>query len=347
AKYLGDSMLPDGPQNNINTQSANVKKQAWEIIGKVEQLHYGRLLAKNVEFKLGSNGDLGYISMQHLHVSQTTQLHDIDARVRLLGEQEGISIERMQLQGLKQLIRLSATVKQQTSERWQWRGTMKVEGEFDPLVSLIDANQHFIGGSLLAQFEGRGVFVRGKPWWDDIDGNLEIDVKKGRVQDGGTMSRLLSITSLVDIPRLLLLQRGELFGEGMYYEQLRFQSRLRSKMMHIDKMAMRAPAMDLVGFGSLDMSNAETDLIVVVRPFQNIDKLIGSIPIVRDIIGGSARSIMRKAYHVHGRLSDAIVEKTSFKDAGLEAPGLLEGLLSLPGLWFDAIAGEEKPAHGQ
>ncbi|MDX8376896.1 MAG: hypothetical protein R8L53_02610, partial [Mariprofundales bacterium] len=46
AKYLGDSMLPDGPQNNINTQSANVKKQAWEIIGKVEQLHYGRLLAK-------------------------------------------------------------------------------------------------------------------------------------------------------------------------------------------------------------------------------------------------------------------------------------------------------------
>jgi len=101
---------------------------------------------------------------------------------------------------------------------------------------------------------------------------------------------------------------------------------------------MRSSAMDLAGHGSLDLATSHIDLIAVIHPLQNLDVLLGKIPLLRDVLGGASHSLVRKVYRLHGPFSNAVVEKIKPEEAGLASPGIIERLFTLPDIWF----GEQK-----
>jgi len=74
--------------------------------------------------------------------------------------------------------------------------------------------------------------------------------------------------------------------------------------------------------------------MTVVRPLQNLDAILGAIPLLRDILGGAGRSVVRLVYHVYGPLPDAKVKQITPEEAGLATPGLLERMITLPQRWF-------------
>jgi len=147
----------------------------------------------------------------------------------------------------------------------------------------------------------------------------------------------------VDLPDLFLGNRKDLNQDGLYYKRLQIEASLQNQMFNIQKLGLRSSAMDMAGKGSLNLEKNNIDLKMVVRPFQNLDALLGKIPLLRDLLGGAAHSFIRKVYHMHGPISNATVEQISPESAGLSNPGLVETLLSLPDLWFGKKSSNVQP----
>jgi len=114
---------------------------------------------------------------------------------------------------------------------------------------------------------------------------------------------------------------------------------MQDKEIDIRNIAMRSTAFDVVGYGGMDIADNTIDLYLILRPLQNLDAVLSKIPLLRDVLGGQAHSLMRKVYHMHGPFTDAKVETMRPEEAGLKKAGIIEHLFSLPNIWF----GKEKP----
>ena len=121
---------------------------------------------------------------------------------------------------------------------------------------------------------------------------------------------------------------------GLGYKRLQMEAVLSGRHVQIHQLAMRSSAMDVAGQGSMDLERSDIDLTLVVRPFQNLDALLSKVPLIRDMFGGMAHSLIRKVYRMHGPIANAEVEQISTAEAGLSKPGLVENLLNLPETWF-------------
>lgn len=167
-----------------------------------------------------------------------------------------------------------------------------------------------------------------------MDGRVRMRVDNGRVQKGGTLTKFLAAISLVDLPALFFGTRDDLTKPGIGYERLQMEATIDGKDVQVHKLAMRSSAMDVAGKGVMDVDSSFIDLLLVVRPFQNLDVLLSKVPIIRDMFGGAANSLMRKVYRMRGPIADAEVEPISQEEAGMATPGAFDHLLKMPEAWF-------------
>jgi len=293
------------------------------------------------QFVSGSQG-IGSLQASALKVADLN-IKKVDALLSLPGSGV-IDIRRLHGKSWGQDFRVSAIVRPDDEDGLLWGGFVNMTGDdFSQLPKSLGWSERFMGGKLRLMLAGNGRFAQGEPWWKGFDGRLRLRVDDGRIAEGGTMTRLLSAANLAELPKLLIINRKDLVGKGMHFKRMQVEADMVGSDAKIHQLAMRSSALDMAGNGDLDVGKGEIDLVLVMRPLQNLDRILGLIPLLRDVLGGAARSLFRKIYHVHGPLGDATVEETSPEEVGLARAGLIESLISLPGKWF----GKEAEAQGQ
>jgi uncharacterized protein YhdP len=152
--------------------------------------------------------------------------------------------------------------------------------------------------------------------------------------EGGTLTHLLAAISLVDLPKYFVFQRGDIVGEGLFYDKLQIEADFNAEELNIRQLALTSSALDAGGTGKVDLATGDLDILLIARPWQNIEAIIGSIPVLGHVLAGEDKSFLRKVYRIHGPASDAAVDELTPEDAGLPQSGLLETLFSLPSRWF-------------
>lgn len=229
---------------------------------------------------------------------------------------------------------LSATLTPDADSGVRWSGFATLNGNFGDMLKRAELSNLFEDGDMYVLFSGQGVLLREQPWWKDLSGRLRLRVSDGRIMKGGTLSKLLAAVNVMELPGLFSGDRKDLTEEGLFYRRLQSEAVLQGKDADIRQFALRSPAMDIAGHGKMDVAKGHADMIFVARPFQNLDALLAKVPIVRDLFGGSAHSLVRRIYHMYGPVADATVEEISPEEAGLASPGIVEHLLGLPNQWF-------------
>lgn len=328
-KYLTQGFLPESTPRMRDLGGRKILIRLF-----LDQLNWGgaKLTGVRAKVSLPAEG-VEHLRAKNLVISGLT-FADVDAQFRRSRPNE-IDIYKLSASLWQQKFLISAKVALHQNGHLDWKGFMQLQGDdFSRLLTEIKWSDRFQGGRFRALFLGRGEMAPDQPWWSGMKGRARLRVDDGRILEGGILTRVLAAASLADLPKLLLAQRKDLIGPGIHYKRLQIEADLTDRQARLRKAAFRASAFDLAGHGSMDLEAQTVDLLLVIRPFQNIDAIIGKIPLLRDVIGGSSRSVMRKIYHVHGPLSDAKVDKLDPKEAGLDSPGLLEALLSLPSNWF-------------
>ncbi len=337
ASYLNRNALPDTLDH-----PEKLLDKTWLLRADIDRFDWGDAHMSGVHLKLSSDQDsLGIMEAAQVHTSQLDIL-DVDARFTLPGQGQ-VELRKFSATFEKQQLTMSATLKPVSDGGMRWTGFAELHGDFGRLMKVGDLSKRFLDGDAHLLFSGQGMILKEQPWWQGLDGRLRMRVDHGRVLEGGTFTTLLSAINIARLPALLLGQRNDLTGPGIMYERLQMEAIMQNQTIRVRNIAMRSSAFDLIGQGTIDVDKNNIDLYLVAKPLQNLDAILSKIPLVRDLLGGRAHSLVRKVYHLVGPFSDAKVESVQPQDAGLAEPGIIERFLSLPSLWFGS--GAKNQAH--
>ncbi len=317
----------------------------WALRARIRRFVWDDAELSGVLLKLASRKDsVGMLEAARIHAGD---LDATDAAAMFVLRGDGvIDLRRLRARMEKQSLEMSATLSPRIGGGMDWRGFALLEGDFGHLMKRTGLSDRFLGGKAHVLFAGRGVVLRNQPWWRGLQGRVRLRVDKGRVLDGGPLTKLLAVTSLADLPRLLLGMRKDLSGPGLMFDRLQMEAIIRDRSVGIRNLALRSSAFDMAGQGEVLLDARTIDMKMVVRPLQNLDAILAKIPLLRDILGGRARSLYRKIYWMHGPVATAKVEEIPPEKAGLSGGGLVEMLLGLPGRWFGGAAPAAKPGGG-
>jgi len=97
----------------------------------------------------------------------------------------------------------------------------------------------------------------------------------------------LRILTYLNVTDLLRGQFSNLGNEGVPYQSAVFRARVEKGTLSFDEMVLKSPVVNLVGKGTISLSDKTIDLTVLAAPFTSIDKMIGKIPLIRYIMAGT------------------------------------------------------------
>ena len=146
----------------------------------------------------------------------------------------------------------------------------------------------------------------------NIDGDLRIDINKGRileVQPG--VGRLFGLISVVDLPRRLSLDFGDVLGKGFAFDSITGNFRFAGGNAHTDNLVIRGPAAEITITGRTGLRARDYDQLVLVVPHVgNSLPVVGAIaagPIgiaaglaAQGLLGRGLNEAARKRYKVSG-----------------------------------------------
>ncbi|MDX8408865.1 MAG: AsmA-like C-terminal region-containing protein [Mariprofundales bacterium] len=310
-------------------------KRRWLADGTIHDFRWGENLRASGVTVTRDNAGMNLVKIARLQLEEFTAL-GLTSRFTLAPNH--VDVRELRAAIDDQQLMMSATLRKAPQSGWLWSGFAALDGSFGGLMEKMSLSRLFSDGTIHSLFVGHGMLRHGQPWWQSLQGRLRMRVDDGRILKSGTLTRLLAATSLVDLPRFLVGDRKDLVGEGMLFRHLQLEGTMDRGIMKIRRMALRSSAMDVAGIGSLDIGHDRADVYLVAHPFQNLDAMLSSIPLLRDIIGGPAHSLFRKIYHLYGPLNDAKIEPSTPKAAGLKSAGVIDTLLNLPTLWFGVAA---------
>ena len=107
-------------------------------------------------------------------------------------------------------------------------------------------------------------------------------MRDGRVGRYTAVAKILSIMNLAH----LLGGSADLSARGMPYKSLTVDIAISQGVARTENLVLESPAMKLTAVGSVNLVAETMDMAVAVRPFQNVDLLVTSIPIAGWLLGG-------------------------------------------------------------
>jgi len=330
AAYMDKPVLSRYLKDN---DDAKQSERPWSVVANIDKVAWEKSYAEQVSIKFSSDEtSLGQVHVAHF-VSVDADLEQLKADFTLhgLGDYE---LHLFEARGAGQLLQASGSVKTQADGSLRWQGLALMGGEFGTLMKQAELDKLFREGDMAALFLGHGEYKDGEPWWREMKGGFKLRVNDGRIMEGGTLTRLLAAISIVDLPKYLILDRGDVVGDGLLYDKLQVEGSFVGHKLNIDQLGFLSSALDAGGTGEVDLETGELDIVLVARPWQNIEVFISKVPLLGSILTGEDQSILRKIYRIHGPASDANVDEIDAEEAGLPSGGYLEDLFA-PSKWFE------------
>lgn len=251
--------------------------------------------------------------LERLHVSETDEsagsasqggidpallpVLDVDIGSLRLG---AIDLGRVQLQGqrqgrvyqISQFDTDSPLMALQAHGEW-WRSRGEERSQFSILLQTEDLGAMLTGfgfqgavdgGRTRAQIDGGWIGPPAAFALAAIDGTLTVDVGDGRIRevDPG-VGRLFGLLNLREIPRRLMLDFRDFYGQGLRFSSIQGSFRLNTGNAFTDGIEVKSPSADILLTGRTGLAGRDYDQTVQVRP-----RVGGTFPVVGAIAGGPA-----------------------------------------------------------
>lgn len=145
-----------------------------------------------------------------------------------------------------------------------------------------------------------------------LDGTLDLDVGAGRIVDVEPgAGRMLGLISITQIPRRLLLDFSDIFGDGLAFNSLRGHFELKEGQARTEDLRVDAAAAEILVKGRAGLAAQDYDQLIDVRPkASSVLPAVGALAAgpVGIAIGAVAQAILqrplkraaRTVYHVTG-----------------------------------------------
>ncbi len=161
---------------------------------------------------------------------------------------------------------------------------------------------------------------------DKLNGTIDLDIGNGHLLDiQPAAGRLFGLLSLQTLPRRMLLDFSDLFGEGMAFDSINGNFSVNEGNAYTDNLVMRGPAVKIDINGRAGLAAQDYDQIAIVTP-QISDSLavasgfLGPVGIglgtvlylagnMFEPLQDSINQIMKVEYSIKGSWNDPVIER--------------------------------------
>jgi len=164
-----------------------------------------------------------------------------------------------------------------------------------------------------------------------LDGTLDLDVGAGRIVDVEPgAGRMLGLVSITQIPRRLLLDFSDIFGDGLGFNSLRGHFDLKDGQARTEDLIVEAAAAEIRVKGRAGIAAQDYDQLIDVRPkATSVLPAVGALAagpvgiaigaVAQAILQSPIKRVARKVYHVTGPWSAPEVNVVT-REAPVEPP---------------------------
>ncbi|MBF0445322.1 MAG: AsmA-like C-terminal domain-containing protein [Magnetococcales bacterium] len=203
--------------------------------------------------------------------------------------------------------------------------------ESDDVGNLLDSlnvNDGFMfGGSGVLDITLDGFIPPGGEFKDYLTGVGQIKLHGGSFAKLEFISTILGLFSLKDLPQLVVGDRPDLDTQGFTYNSLQGELVFENSVLRTNAMELDGPAMKVVLSGMVDLPEDRINLLIGIRPLQNLDEIVSKIPVLGTILTGSRGAVLESQFLVNGKLSKPEVE---VRPLSTLTPGIIRDIINTP-----------------
>lgn len=161
----------------------------------------------------------------------------------------------------------------------------------------------------------------------NMEGDFHISITEGKIRKFTVLSKILS---MLNITMILKLKVPDLLEKGMPFDSIQADFEMKKVIMETENLTLKSPAMNLSAVGSIHLLQKEIDLIVGVQPLETIGKIVGTIPIAKNIFTGKDKSLTVGYFHVQGPYKNASVRPLPIKSFRSAVSKIFKSILNIP-----------------
>jgi len=180
-----------------------------------------------------------------------------------------------------------------------------------------------------AHISGRfdSTFRRARDILPNMQGRFNIEVTDGEVKKFAFLSKILA---MLNLHMLFELKPPDLMAQGMPFTLLSADFILQKRIMRTENLVMKGPAMNLSAVGNINLARDEIDMIFAAQPLETLGKIMGRIPVARDILTGKDSSLTIGYFEVKGPYDDAAVRPLPLKSLSKAVRKVFMTIFNIP-----------------
>ncbi len=159
---------------------------------------------------------------------------------------------------------------------------------------------------------------------ESMTGQLQLTSANGKII---TTSTLVKIASYLSASRLLADARSDFSRNGLAFRTAEAQARIGGGNLQLTEFVLDGETMKITGQGRVELSGTTADITVLVAPLRTVDRLVGRLPIIGNLTGGTLISI---PFRLTGPLNDLRVTPLPPAAVGKGLLDIMERTLKAP-----------------
>jgi hypothetical protein len=162
--------------------------------------------------------------------------------------------------------------------------------EFQPAIACLLNVDRYLTGTyhLESKFSTEG---KRQELASSLNGTINITAQNGRVYQYGLLSKIFAFLNVTEILRG---RPPDFVGEGFPYNRITAKADLQGSILSLNEIFVDGASMKIVSQGSANITDKTVDLKVLIAPLKTVDFIVGKIPLVNRITGGTLISIPLK-----------------------------------------------------
>ncbi len=153
-----------------------------------------------------------------------------------------------------------------------------------------------------------------------------------RAEDGLLVkfAGLSDVFSVVNLTPIFEKRSGRQTGSGLPYSYITGDMVIKDGVGHTDNIVLEGNVVRMSAVGDFDFGKEKVSVLLAVKPFTTLDKIISNVPIAGKLLTGGEKSLIVSYYEVKGDMGEPVARALPGESIGRAFFGIIGRLLEAP-----------------
>ncbi|MDH5542761.1 MAG: AsmA-like C-terminal region-containing protein [Nitrospinota bacterium] len=184
-----------------------------------------------------------------------------------------------------------------------------------------------IGGHMDLRGEVSGNGLSWDMFRKNLSGRMDIEMRDGMVEKFGGVSQVFAY---INVLPLFKKRHVDMVGKGLPFNTVKGTFSLKDGVGNTENLTMEGDVLRLSMLGDVNLAEGKLDLLLGLKPFTTIDKVVSSIPLAGKILAGDEKSLIISYYRLGGTFDNPDSRAVPAESVARTMIGIVQRILEAP-----------------